>query len=190
MRGKQPVKPIIGKLAFQRFSENFLHDYVAAWIVDIFFLDFGPALIFGVGQFVDRHARLERHIFEPAMAFLFRKKSGAVSDQQALVASAGLIYPWKIDLIQNSMTEREPYPAVLVERRAHSGLRARGPTWRNSRPPGSITFGITQSKMPFKTASVVLATWCNKAQMTNIAAVIPAKVVTIFHMSCLSGVPS
>ena len=190
MRGEQRVEPIISQLAFQRFKTNFLHNNVAVGIAENFFVDFVTALIFGVGQFVDRHARLERHIFEPAMAFLFRKKSGAVSDQQALVAGAGLIYPRKIDLIQNSMTEREPYPAVLVERRAHSGFCARRPARRNARPPGSITFGITQSKMPFKTASVVLATWCNTAQMTNIAAVIPAKVVTIFHMSYLSGVPS
>src|SRR5437773_11201488 len=154
MRGKQPVKPIIGKLAFQRFKANFLYDNVAVGIAENFFVDFVSALIFGVGQFVDRHARLERHIFEPAMAFLFRNKSGAVSDQQALVAGAGLIYPRKIDLIQNSMTEREPYPAVLVERRAHSGFCARRPARRNARPPGSITFGITQSKLAFQNALI------------------------------------
>src|SRR5438309_11664146 len=109
MRGKQPVKPIIGKLAFQRFKANFLHDNVAVGIAENFFVDFVTALIFGVGQFVDRHARLERHIFEPAMAFLFRKKWGAVSDELALVAGAGLTYLLKIDLIQNSMTSRDPY---------------------------------------------------------------------------------
>src|SRR5690242_21403739 len=104
MRGKQRIEPIIGELAFQWFKADFLHDNVAIRIAENFFVNFVASLIFRVKQLIDRHARLERHIFETAMAFLFRKKSGAVSDEQTLVTGAGLIYPWKIDLIQNPVT--------------------------------------------------------------------------------------
>ena len=103
MRRQQCVQTIIRKLTFQRLKADFLHNHVAVRIAEYFLVDLVSSLVFRVGQLVDRHTRFKRRIFEPAIALLFRKESGAVSDEQALVASTSLINSREIDFIQNSV---------------------------------------------------------------------------------------
>ena len=78
----------------------------------------------------------------PAMSLFFGEKAGTVGDDEAQVAGTRLVYPGKIDFIQDAMAQREPYPAVLIERRASSGFGAGGPARRNSRPAGCKPFDL------------------------------------------------
>jgi hypothetical protein len=73
------------------------------------------------------------------VALLFGEESTAISDDQAEVASAGLIDAREIDLIENAVTEREPNPAMEVEGSANPGFGARSPARFDSGPAGSVT---------------------------------------------------
>src|SRR5580658_11281281 len=61
------------------------------------------------------------------MAFLLGEETFPVGHNHAEVADTGLVNSGKVDLIENAMTQREPDPAVKVQRSAHAGLGARGP---------------------------------------------------------------
>ena len=78
------------------------------------------------------------------MAFLFGEKRTTVGDNESEVASAGLVQPGKIDLIENAVTQCEPKPALEAQRSAYAGLGARSPAWFDSGPARRITTIIAQ----------------------------------------------
>ena len=45
-----------------------------------------------------------------------------------------------IDFVQDAVAEREPHPAVQIERRTNAALGAGSPARRNSRPAGGKAF--------------------------------------------------
>ena len=82
------------------------------------------------------------------MALFLREERVAVGDDQAEIARAGLVDAGKINLVENSVAEREPDAAVQIERCAHAGLGARSPARFDSRPARRVTNFISQWSSP------------------------------------------
>ncbi len=70
--------------------------------------------------------------FRAGVTFLFGEEIHSVRDDQAHVADAGLINAGVINLVQDSVTEREPHMAIAVEGGADAGFSAGSPARRNS----------------------------------------------------------
>src|SRR6185503_10035628 len=71
-----------------------------------------------------------------AIPLFFRKVRRAIGDDEAEVASAGVIDAGVIHLIENAVAQSEPHAAFAADGRAEAGFRAAGPTSRNTRPAG------------------------------------------------------
>ena len=96
---EQGVKVIIGELSLQRFETDFLQQDVAVRIGENFLVDAVAGADFGVDQFESRDAGFEGTALESAVAFLLRKERLAIGDQEAEVASAGLVDPREVHFI-------------------------------------------------------------------------------------------
>src|ERR1019366_9375091 len=133
------IQPVVAQISLERHKPNFLQHPVSPRIGQHFLFDAVPALHARIGQFVGRHSWFDGKVAEGTMAFLFREEPTTVADNQAEVAGAGLVHPGKIDLIENAMTQREPNPAVKVQRSAYTGLGARSPAGFDSGPARRMT---------------------------------------------------
>ncbi len=140
MRRQQRVQAIVGQRALQGHEANPLQHHIPVGVGENFFLDPVSSLQFCVSEFVDWNAIFNRVVLKLAVALLFGEITGAVGDDQALVAGAGLVHSRVVDFVQDAVAEREPYPAVQVERGPDAALGARSPTRRDSRPAGGKAF--------------------------------------------------
>ena len=95
-----------------------------------------PAIA-GISQLICWNAGLDGPVLERAVALFFGEKIATVGDDKSHVAGASLIDSRKINFIENSVAQREPDFALLVECGADAGLGAGCPTRRDSRPAGS-----------------------------------------------------
>src|SRR5438477_12164023 len=100
-----------------------------------------------IHELKDRNTGLDGNILELAVALFFREEILAVRYDESHVACASLIYPRKVDFIQNPMTDGEPDLAVLVEGRACAALRAGSPARWNAGP----TWGVARSRISHET---------------------------------------
>ena len=114
MRREQGVEAIIGELSLQRFEANLLQNHVAVRIGEDLLVNPVAATAIGVGQFKGGDAGLEGLVLEGAMPFFLGEEVPSVGDDEAEVASASLIDPREVNLIQNAVAGGEPDLAVLV----------------------------------------------------------------------------
>src|SRR5580765_5985831 len=137
---QQSVQAIVGERALQRDKTDPLQNDISVGIGEDFLLDPVTSLQFCIGQFVDGNAILNRMVLKLAVAFFLGEITGAVGDNQPLIAGAGLVHPRVVDFVQNAVAECEPYAAVQVECRPYAAFGARSPTRRNSRPARGEAF--------------------------------------------------
>jgi hypothetical protein len=139
VRSQQCVEAVVAQIPLERYESDSLQHHVSPRIGQHFLFDPVPALHARIGQFIDRHSGLDRKALEGTMPLFFGEEAMTVGDDQAEVAGAGLVHPGKINLIENAVTQREPNPAVEVQRRAYSGLGARSPAGFDSGPAGRVS---------------------------------------------------
>src|SRR6266404_9359939 len=122
---------------------DLLHDDIPVRVRENFFFNAVPLRDLSVGQSKCRNPRLDRSNFKSAVAFFFREKTRTISDDQPQVARASRVHSREINVVEDSMTCREPDAAGSIERGAYASLRARSTAWRNARPTGSVNYRIT-----------------------------------------------
>jgi hypothetical protein len=93
----------------------------------------------GVHEFKRGDTGFDGLVFEGAVAFLLREEIATIGDDEAEVAGAGLIDAREIYFIDNSVTNGEPHPAMLVQGCTNAGFGAGSPAWGNSGPAGCVT---------------------------------------------------
>src|SRR6185437_8682095 len=125
---------IVSQSARQRNKPDLLQDDVAVRVRENLLLDAVTAAEFGVGQVKSGDARFDSGDLKLAVTFLLRKETHPIGDQQAEIARAGHINAGKINLIKNSVAEREPDPAGVIESSPYAGFGARRPARWNARP--------------------------------------------------------
>src|SRR5207249_2478351 len=75
--------------------------------------------------------RILDHMIE--VAFFFVAKTFTVADEKLKVACVWFIDMWVINLVDDSVTEREPDTATCMISRADAFFGTRSPTWLDSR---------------------------------------------------------
>src|SRR5450759_1794730 len=97
-------------------------------------------------------------VFKLAVALFFGEITGAVGDNQPLIAGASLVHAGIVDFVQDAVAQCEPYPAVQIERRSHAAFGARCPARRNTRPAGrkAFNFVLIHSTSPRSTILAAL----------------------------------
>src|SRR6266496_3682735 len=118
MRRKQCEKAVTRKAAPEGFEPDPLQHHIAVWVAKDFFADAVTARQIRIGQLKRRDTRRKWPVLEPAVPLFFGEESQPVGHDKAHIASAGLIHPRKIDLVQNAVAQREPHFAMLIERSA------------------------------------------------------------------------
>ena len=98
MRRQQSVEAVVRECALQGDEANLLQHDIAIRIGQNFLVDPVPSLHLCIGQLVGRYAGRNRNILEPAVTFFFGEKTLAIGNDEAHVASAGLINPRVINL--------------------------------------------------------------------------------------------
>ena len=141
MRRKHGVKVVIRELPLCRFKADLLENHAAIWIRQNFLVDAIPSTVVGVDQFIGGYSCLDGVVLKGAVTLLLGEEIQAVGNNESHVASTGLVDAGKINFVEDSMTEREPDFAVLVERRTGARLGARSPSWRNAGPAGRAASG-------------------------------------------------
>ncbi len=114
MRSQKRIETIVGEAALQRHKADFLQHHVAVRIGQNLLLDPISPLHFCVAQLIYRYTRLHGDILKAAMPLLFREKTGAIGDDESLIARARLIDAREVDFVQDAVAQGEPDPAVQV----------------------------------------------------------------------------
>jgi hypothetical protein len=102
------------------------------WIGQDLLFDAVAAITAGVDQPESRHTIGQPVNCRVGATFLLGEELRSVRDDQPHVADAGLVNAWVIDLIEDSVAQREPDPTLITEGRANAGLGAGSPARRNS----------------------------------------------------------
>jgi hypothetical protein len=69
-----------------------------------------------------------------ASRFSSEKKAASIDDDEAKIPRTGLINPRIIDLVEDTMAQREPDPALRLQCSANAAFGAGRPPRRNARP--------------------------------------------------------
>src|SRR5581483_12022781 len=109
MRREQCEQAIVRQASFERFESYLLQNYAAVRIGQDLLVNAIAARDMRIRHAIRRDSRLKRSVFKRAMALLFGKEIFAVCDDEPHVARAGLIDAWEVNLVQNSVTQREPH---------------------------------------------------------------------------------
>src|SRR5208283_3760173 len=106
-------------------------------------MDAVTAIGLRIGQFKNRNTGLDRCILKSAMPLFLGEEVAPIGDDEAQIAYARLVDSGEIDFIHDSVAEREPDLAVLVQGCANARLGAGSPAgWNRSwgfRPKGFLT---------------------------------------------------
>ena len=140
VRREQRVQAIVRELALQGFEANLLQYHTSVGIAQNFLVNPIPSRDLRIRQFKGWNSRLEWAVLKCAMPFLFREEVAAIGHNESQVACAGLINAREVDLIEDPVTDGEPYFAVLIERGTCARLGARRPARRDARPSGRIAY--------------------------------------------------
>ena len=141
MRREHDVQVIIRQGTLLRVKLNRLQHCVLVRIGHNLLFNAIPAIAAGIDQFESRHAVGQPFHFVAGIAFFLGKKLRAVGDDHSHVTDASLINARVINLIENSVAQCKPDPALVAQRRAHTGLGAGCPARGNSRTVWSETYG-------------------------------------------------
>lgn len=90
------------------------------------------AVATGIDQLEGRYAVGQPFHGVAGIALLLGEIIYAVRDDQPQVAYAGLVDAWVINLVENSVAQREPDSASVAQGRAKSGLRTGSPARRDT----------------------------------------------------------
>jgi hypothetical protein len=115
MRREQDVKAIIRQGALLRVKLNLLQHRVPVRIGHNLLFDAVTAITAGVDQLEGRHTIGQPFHFVAGIAFLLGEKLRAVRDDQPHVADAGLVNAGVINLVEDSVAQREPDAALVAE---------------------------------------------------------------------------
>ena len=105
-QGKQPQRRTI-----QHLQPDLLQHDVVARVGDDVLDDAEPAAEMGVDDQEGGDAVLQPAGLEAAVALFLGEEAGAVGDDQAEIAGAGLVDPRVVDLVEDAVAEGEPNAA-------------------------------------------------------------------------------
>jgi hypothetical protein len=120
--------------AFQHLQLDRHENDVMARVGDDVLGDAEAAADMGADDLEGGDAVFHRGGLGRAVALFLGEEAGAVGDDQAEVADAGLVHAGVVDLVQDAVADGEPHAADRRQGAAHTGFRRRGPACLDARP--------------------------------------------------------
>jgi hypothetical protein len=138
----------------QRDEANALEDDVAPGIGQYLLFDAVPAVEGLIADSIGRNTRCHAGGGGAGIALFFREIAVIAGDEEAKIASARVVDPRIVNLVQNAVTQGEPDATVAAYGCAKTAFRARRPSAGNARPAGRKYFSnVSHPRRPFHLSS-------------------------------------